>query len=236
MQKTFKYLSALLTIFGAVLAPLQGHAQNGWISLFDGKSTNGWHTYGKTTVGQAWKVEDGALRLDASKKSGWQIEGGGDILTNESFRDFHLKLEWKIAAKGNSGIIFWVQDEPSKYKYIWETGPEMQVLDNAGHPDAQNIKHLAGDLYDLISAKEGVVKPAGQWNLAEIISKKGKLTFRLNGQKVLQTTYGDDGWAKMIAGSKFKSMPDFGKKFSGHIGLQDHGDEVWYRNIMIKKF
>ena len=211
-------------------------AQKGWTSLFDGKTTKGWHSFGKTETGPAWKVEDGTLHLDASNKADWQSRGGGDIVSSESFGDFHLKLEWKIAKNGNSGIIFWVQDEPSKYNSVWQTGPEMQVLDDNGHADAKINKHRAGDLYDLIAGTPGACKPAGEWNLAEIVARKGKLTFFLNKQKILQTTYGDEQWRKMIAGSKFKDMPAFGKTFSGHISLQDHGDDVWYRNIMIKKW
>lgn len=201
-----------------------------WISLFDGKTTKGWTTYGKDTLGSSWKVEDGTLHLDASDKN-----GRGDIIHELELENFHLKLDWKIAKNGNSGIIFWVQNDPSKYKYVWYTGPEMQVLDNDGHADAKINKHRAGNLYDLISGKEGVIKPVGEWNTAEIISNRGKLEFKLNGETILTTTYGDEQWNQMIANSKFKSMPAFGKNFKGHIALQDHGDHVWFRNIVVKK-
>jgi hypothetical protein len=204
--------------------------KKGWISLFDGKTTKGWHSYGKTVAGDAWKVEDGSIHLDAGKDL-----SAGDIVTDESFDDFDLKLEWKISKNGNSGVIFFIQDDPKKYDYIWYTGPEMQVLDNDGHPDGKIIKHRAGNLYDLIEGKEGVVKAVGEWNQVEIISNKGKLDLLLNGVTVVSTTLGDDNWKKLIAGSKFKTKPDFGKIFSGHIGLQDHGNEVWFRNIKIKK-
>ena len=159
----------------------------------------------------------------------------GDIVTDESFNDFDLKLEWKISKNGNSGIIFYIQDEPKKYDYIWYTGPEMQILDNDGHSDGKIIKHRAGNLYDLIEGKEGVVKAVGEWNQVEIISNKGKLDLLLNGVTVVSTIVGDDNWRNLIAGSKFKTKPDFGKVFSGHIGLQDHGNEVWFRDIKIKK-
>jgi len=203
----------------------------GWVSLFDGKSTAGWHTYNKTGVGDAWKVENGVLHLDAaSKKSGAQ---GGDIVTDEEFENFHLKLDWKLATGGNSGVIFYSKEDP-KYNAMWNTGPEMQILDNNGHPDAKIIKHHAGDLYDLISSKEAV-KPVGEWNTAEIVSDKGKLDFYLNGQHTLSTTMWDDAWFQMIAGSKFKDMPEFGRLKKGRIGLQDHGDDVWFRNVVIKR-
>lgn len=204
--------------------------KRGWISLFDGKSTKGWTTYGKDTLGSCWKVEDGTLHLDASDKT-----GRGDIIHELELENFHLKLDWKIAKNGNSGIIFWAQNDPSKYKYVWYTGPEMQVLDNDGHADAKINKHRAGNLYDLVASKEGLTKPVGEWNTAEIISNRGKLEFKLNGASILTTTYGDEQWNQLIAGSKFKSMPAFGKNFKGHIALQDHGDHVWYRNIVVKK-
>ena len=206
---------------------------NGWQLLFDGSTTNGWHTYGKQTVGKAWKISDGALHLDASNKKDWQPNDGGDILTDNEFDNFHLQLDWKIAPGGNSGVIFYINEDSVKYKYPWATGMEMQVLDNAGHSDAKITKHRAGDLYDLIVSKE-VVKPAGEWNHAEIISNNGKLEFYLNGQQTLSTSLWDDNWKNLIAGSKFKDMQDFGTFKKGKIALQDHGDNVWFRNIKIK--
>ena len=227
-----------LTLFTfAVLGLNQVQAQNKWIALFDGKTTNGWHTYGKASAGEAWKVEDGALMFDPNNKVNGRIVGGGDIVTNESFTNFHLQLEWKISKNGNSGIIFFVQNDPSKYKNTWHTGPEMQVLDNDGHPDSKIISHRAGNLYDLIVGDESGVKPAEQWNLVDIIVKKGKLIMKLNGVPTVNTQLGDDGWKELIRRSKFSKgeSPDFGKVFSGHISLQDHGDKVWYRNIRIQK-
>ena len=208
---------------------------NGWQPLFDGKTTNGWHTYGKQTIGKAWKVQDGMLYLDASSKKDWQTAEGGDIVTDREFENFHLKLDWKVAPNGNSGVIFFINEDLSKYQYMWNTGPEMQVLDNAGHPDAKIIKHRAGDLYDLISVSKETVKPANEWNTAEIIADRGKLRFFLNGTETVNTTMWDDAWRSMIAGSKFKNMEGFGTFKKGKIGLQDHGDNVWFRNIMIKE-
>jgi hypothetical protein len=207
----------------------------GFISLFDGKTTNGWHQYGGGPVGKAWKIEDGALYLDTSNKKNWQTNDGGDIVTNDEYENFHFKTEWKIAPNGNSGIIFLIHEDTSKYHYTWNTGMEMQVLDNSGHPDAKIPKHRAGDLYDLISCSKETVKPAGEWNQAEVIVNNGKLDLVLNGTTVVSTTLWDDNWKKLIAGSKFKDMPDFGTFKKGHIALQDHGNTVWYRNIMIKK-
>lgn len=213
-------------------------ADNDWIILFDGKTTKGWHSYGKDHVGAAWKVENGVLRLDAASKKNSKAEGG-DIVTNDEFDNFDLRLEWKISPKGNSGIIFFVMEDPGKYPETYNTGPEMQVLDNgsptlAGHPDAKLYTHRAGDLYDLLASKEAA-KPAGQWNQAQVVSNKGKLDFYLNGVHTLSTTLWNDTWKQMIAISKFKDMKGFGTIKKGKIALQDHGDDVWYRNIKIKK-
>ncbi|AFL86291.1 protein of unknown function (DUF1080) [Belliella baltica DSM 15883] len=205
-----------------------------WISLFDGESFDGWKKYGGGEVGAAWKVQDGAIYLDATNKDGWQTGDGGDIVTEEEFDNFHLKVEWKIAKDGNSGIIFYVH-ESEEYAYPWMTGMEMQVLDNDGHPDAKIRTHRAGDLYDLIESSEETVSPVGEWNLAEIISKDGLLQLHLNGTKIVETTLWTPEWEELIAGSKFKDMPGFGTFKSGKIALQDHGDEVWFRNIEIKR-
>lgn len=203
---------------------------SGWVSIFDGKTTAGWHAYGKGTSTGRWKVADGAAYIDTTQKG-----EGGDLTSAEEYDNFDLKLEWKIAANGNSGIIFYVNEDTAKYHNTYETGPEMQVLDNDGHPDGKITKHRAGDLYDLISCSKETVKAVGEWNEVEIKSKDGKLEFYLNGTNVVSTTLWDDSWKTMVAGSKFKSMPGFGTYKKGHIALQDHGNLVWYRNIKIKK-
>lgn len=209
--------------------------KDGWHLLFDGKTTKGWHKYGGGAVGSAWKVRDGYLCLDTSIKENWQVKDGGDIVSDEEYENFDLQLEWKISKDGNSGIMIYIHEDKSKYNWPWETGPEMQVLDNNGHPDAKIIKHRAADLYDLISCSKETVKPYGEWNLAEIKCKNGKLDLYLNGEHVVSTTMWDDNWKKMVAASKFKNMPGFGTYQKGRIGLQDHGNEVCFRNIKIRR-
>ncbi len=241
MKKTGLMMLLAITIAGCNSPSNKTEVQtmdktdDGWVSLFDGKTLTGWHNYGKTTVGEAWKVADGNLYLDTTKKEGWQIASGGDIVSDEAYENFHLKLEWKIAPNGNSGIIFYVHEDTAKYEFVWHTGPEMQVLDNDGHADGKIPKHRAGDLYDLISCSTETVKAPGEWNAVDIISKDGKLDLILNGTNVVSTVLWDDAWKKLVAGSKFKAWPDFGTYKKGHISLQDHGNTVWYRNIKIKR-
>ena len=227
--------AAATTDTTAQTATTPAATDTGWISLFDGSTLNGWHTYGKAGPGSAWNVDSGAIHLNASAKNGYQTSGGGDLVSNDEYENFDLKLEWNISKKGNSGIIFYVKEDTTKYKETWNTGLEMQVLDNNGHSDGKIPKHRAGNLYDLIAASPETVKGPGEWNQAEIISNKGQLELYLNGTKVVSTTLWDDNWKKLVAGSKFKDMPDWGTFKTGHIALQDHGNDVWFRNIMIKK-
>lgn len=208
---------------------------DGWKLLFDGKSTDGWHSYGKQNASNEWKVEDGTIHLDAATKNAER----GDLVTNEEYENFDLKVDWKISKEGNSGVIFYVHENPAKYQETYETGIEMQILDNgtptrAGQPDGKYYTHRAGDLYDLMASKE-VDNPQGEWNRIEIKSLNGKLDFYMNGAHTLSTNLWDDNWQKMVAISKFKDMRGFGTFKKGKISLQDHGDDVWFRNIRIKR-
>ncbi|MFE3848479.1 DUF1080 domain-containing protein [Flavobacterium sp. ZS1P70] len=205
----------------------------GFKSIFDGKTTTGWHSYGKAVAGSAWKVEEGVLHFDPTASKEGQ---GGDLVTDLEYTNFHLKLEWKVAAKSNSGVIFFVNEDLTKFKNTYETGLEMQVLDNEGHPDGKITKHRAGDLYDLIKSYSEPVKPVGEWNSVDIVCKFGKLTMLLNGVKVVETTLWDANFKTLVAGSKFASWPGFAAFKKGKIALQDHGDHVWFRNIQIKEW
>lgn len=205
-----------------------------WVNLLDSNMA-GWHAYGKGAVGKAWQLKDGELHLDASKKTDWQTAGGGDIVTNDEYENFDLKVEWKISRAGNSGIMFYVHEDTTKYKYAWQTGPETQIADNKENEDGKLIKHRAGDLYDLMSIDKEIVNKAGSWNKTEVIANNGSLTILVNHEVVLKTTMWNAGWQKLIAGSKFKEWPGFGTFRKGHIALQDHGADVWFKNIEIKK-
>ncbi|MEM9930504.1 MAG: DUF1080 domain-containing protein [Bacteroidota bacterium] len=206
---------------------------DGWTDLFNGKDLTGWHTYGKEGVGAAWKIDDGAIHLDVANKDGWQAEGGGDIVTDESYANYELELEWKIGECGNSGIIYNIV-ETDEYDDPWLTGPEMQVLDNTCHPDAKIKTHRAGDLYDFISVAEENVKPAGEWNQVKLVVTDGKVEHWLNGKKQVEYVNKGPEWEAMIKETKFKDFSAFGMSTSGKISLQDHGDAVWYRNIRIR--
>ncbi|MCB0578700.1 MAG: DUF1080 domain-containing protein [Phaeodactylibacter sp.] len=209
----------------------------GWRLLFDGKTTAGWHGWKKKTAGASWIIEDGALKLNAVRQPDGSLrpEDGGDLLTDEEFDNYELRLEWKISPCGNSGIMFNVV-EAEQYDYPWQTGPEMQILDNVCHPDAAFETHRAGCLFDMVPVKYETVKPAGAWNQVRIIIRDGKSQFWLNGRRVVDFDMFGNDWQRLIRNSKFKDMPDFGKARKGRICLQDHTDAVVsFRNIKIRE-
>ena len=209
--------------------------KQGWALLFDGKKIDQWHNFKKSTIGKGWIIQDQAIHLNAIKEEGkWQAKDGGDLVSKETYQDFEFKMEWKIANCGNSGIMFNVVED-AKYDYVWQTGPEMQILDNTCHPDTRFVTHRAGDLYDMMESTFPCAKPAGQWNKVMIRSKGGKVAFYLNGYKTVSFDINDPAWTKMIKASKFKEMPGFGIAKSGHLALQDHGDKVWFRNLKVRK-
>ena len=202
--------------------------------LFNGENTEGWRGYNDQAFPDSgWVTEDQSLRCIGSGE-GEAGGAGGDIIYDQKFKDFHLKLEWKISKGGNSGIFYMareVKDQP-----IWQSAPEMQVLDNERHIDAQlGESRMAGALYDLIAPDPQNTKPAGEWNQVEIMVYQGTVVHRMNGEKILEYHLGTDEWKEMVENSKFGEYEDFGKYREGYIGLQDHGNDVWFRNIKLKK-
>lgn len=210
----------------------------GWVLLFDGTSTAGWRGYNKTAFPDSgWEVVDGTLHC---LETGTGEAGlGGDIIYDKKFKDFEFSMEWKVGTGGNSGIFYLAQEK--KDQPIWKSSPEMQILDNAKHPDAKlgtDGNRMAGSLYDLIPAKPQNSKPAGEWNSITIMVYQGTVVHYQNGEKVLEYHLWTDDWKNMINNSKFKGWDDFlnagGPEKQGYIGLQDHGNDVWFRNIKIK--
>ena len=199
--------------------------KEGFVLIFDGKTTDGWRGFQKDVAPERWVVEDGTLHFKP-KADGTR----GDIVTDKQYSDFYLKLEWKIAENGNSGILY-LGSEDSKFKYIFQTAPEMQVLDNAGHPDAKlgtDGNRQAGSLYDLIPAEPQNFNGAGEWNQIELIVKDKHVKHIQNGVVVVEYEYGTPMWKALVARSKFPGLnADWvNLQEEGVIGLQDHGDNV----------
>ncbi len=209
-----------------------------WKLLFDGKSTSAWKGAFKNTFPEkGWEIEDGILMVQPS--NGAESKNGGDIITKELFSDFHLKIDFKLTEGANSGIKYFVdpnQSVPANPRSAF--GLEYQLLDDERHADAKNGRdgnRTIGSLYDLITANSNKpVKPIGEWNTAEIISKGKHVEHWLNRVKILEYERGSEAFKKLIAISKYKDMPGFGLVEKGSILLQDHGNKVYFKNIKIK--
>lgn len=199
----------------------------GWKLLFDGKTTKGWRKFQGKTVPESWQVKNGALAL--IHESG---KSGGDIITTDQYGDFELELEWKISPGGNSGIMYRVVE--NDLKYPWQSGPEYQLLDNAGHEDGKNPLTSAASCYALYAPSKDMTRPVGQWNKTKLSVRGRHVQHWLNGKLVVQYEIGSPDWVKRIKESKFAEMPKFAKATKGYICLQDHGDRVEFRNIKIR--
>jgi hypothetical protein len=197
--------------------------EKGFKTLLNGETREGWVGYGKKEWPEGWELTDGVLHRAGS---------GGDIMTAQEYGDFDLRFDWKIVEGGNSGVMYRVSVEKGP---AYETGPEYQVLDNARHQDGKSPLTSAGSLYALYAPAKDVAKPAGEWNEGRIVVHGNHVAHYLNGEKVVETELGGDDWNKKVAGSKFAGWKKFGVNKRGHIVLQDHGDEVWYRNVRIKE-
>jgi hypothetical protein len=216
----------------------QQEREEGWVLLFDGETNKGWRGVNKEIFPEGWEVADGTLHCMGSGRGEAGSEKGGDILYDKKFSNFHLKIDWKIGEGGNSGI-FYLGEEVEDWP-IWKTAPEFQVLDNAKHPDAllgKNGNRKAASLYDLIPAEPQNTKPAGEWNSAEILVYDGTVVHRQNGETVLEYHLWTDDWKELVKDSKFPELnPDWADVAKeGYIALQDHGDDVWFRNIKIRE-
>lgn len=206
--------------------------QDGWVLLFDGETTNGWHMFSKPNMKHAWKAVNGELTTNTNDSAGTH----GDIVTDEVYENFELVFDWKIAREGNSGVFINVQDDTS-YIATWATGPEYQLLDNPnmqpGYLDGG--KKGAGALYGLAPLKSLVEpNPAGEWNNSRIMQVNGKINFWLNGTMTAEEQIGSERWKGLVANSKASVFPDFSKSTKGHIGLQDWAKGVSFRNIKIR--
>jgi len=197
--------------------------QEGWRLLFDGTTTAGWRGYKQDTMPAGWEAVDGALT---------RVSRARDIITTDPFEDFELTLEWKTVEGGNSGVFFRaIEGEGAIYHYA----PEIQILDDDGHPDGRSELTSAGSNYGLHPAPRGVVRPVGQWNTIRLLVEGPRVRHWLNGQLIADYEIGGEDWQRRVAESKFAAWPDYGMAPRGHIGLQEHGSWVAFRNLKLRE-
>ncbi len=194
----------------------------GWKLLFDGKSLAGWRSYKTEAAPTGWTAADGVLTRTGA---------GGDLMTVEQYGDFEMRFDWKVTQGGNSGVIYRIATtEP----YPWHTGPEYQVLHNAGHADGKNPITSAGSNYAVNPPPKDLTKPVGEWNEGRVIARGNHVEHWLNGVKVVDYEIGSPDWEARVKASKFGKIPPYGRTTRGYIALQDHGDVVSFRNIKIR--
>ena len=195
----------------------------GWQLLFDGNSLEGWRGYNSEFMPTGWSVENGMLTRTGP---------GGDIITEQQFGDFELYLEWLVGPGGNSGVLVRAVEGQEE---VYHGAPEMQILDDAGHPDGRSPLTSAGSNYGLHGAPRGIVKSAGEWNSSRIVVVNNQVEHWLNGDKVVEYELGSADWLRRVANSKFAQWPEYGRASRGHIGIQDHGDRVSFRNLKVRE-
>lgn len=197
-----------------------------WEILFDGQSVKRWRGYKQTDFpSNSWQVVEGTLRTNPK---GTPV----DLVSKKEYNDFELELDWKVTPAANSGIMYRVSED---FEEPWYTGPEMQVLDDARHADGKNPKTTAGSLYALIAPKDKELKPVGEWNHVRLVAKGSHVEHWLNGKKIVEYDLNSPELKDLIAKSKFGDKPKFAKNPSGHIVLQHHHDEVWFKDVKVRR-
>ncbi len=232
-----RFYVCVLLIFGLLYSGCQADnnsnrngveaADEEWTILFDGESIDHWRGYNMDGLPDGWLIEGDELVF--RPEEGMNTT---DIITNEKYSDFEFRAEYNISEGGNSGIFHHVIEQPGQA--IFWSGPEMQILDNEAYPGNEDFQR-SGSLYDLLPADPQNTLPPGEWNSVRIISEGADMEYWQNGEKVVEFTRWSPEWFEMVRNSKFECHPSFGTVPEGHIGLQDHGDEVRFRNIKIRR-
>jgi hypothetical protein len=204
-------------------------SESGWVLLFDGKSTTGWHGYNMPGFPDCWTIEDGCFTMTTTGGAESQ-----DIITDKVYKSFAISVEYKLTPAANSGLI-WQIKEDTLYKFPYETGPEMQVIDHEGWPDKLEEWQINGANYAMYTPLVKPYKPVGEWNHMMVVVDSNKVTQFLNGQKTVEYVKYSEEWNKLRNSGKWNAFPDWGKYDEGHISLQNHGTKVWYRSIKLKE-
>lgn len=220
---SYKYVAAKDNILTA------SEKKAGWKLLFNGKSLNGWRPYQNKET-NSWTVKDGVLYCKGSSTDKSDLRA--DMITDKQYENFDLSVDWKISPQGNSGILYLVTE---KFKAAYLSGPEYQIIDDLNFPQKLEDWQKTGANYAMDAALTAAPNPVGQWNTTRIVVNKGRVQHWLNGKKLLDFQMWTDEWKKKKTEGKWKDAPGYGVSKKGHIGLQDHGSEAWFKNLKIKE-
>ncbi|MDA1307679.1 MAG: DUF1080 domain-containing protein [Acidobacteria bacterium] len=217
-------VSTITALVVALLATLSGHAtQPQWVSLFDGQTIAHWRGFKMATVPDGWRVEEGAIT--------WTGGTPVDLVSREQYANFEFEFDWKLPPRGNSGIMFRVTEELDR---TYHSGPEYQILHDAGHRDGNNPLTSVGANYAMHAPTRDASKPVGEWNTGRLVVNGTHVEHWLNGEKVVEYELHGPEWTALMLASKFKEWPRYGREARGHIALQEHGARVQYRHLRIK--
>lgn len=201
-------------------------AKEEWVTLFDGSGLDHWRNFKGSEI--SWQVEDGTLTTPGGK---------GDIVSKDTYSNFELEFDWKISEGGNSGVMYLVQEGDQEATF--HTGPEYQIIDAEGYAKKSGSQlddtQITGANYGLHTPASKPAKPVGEWNKGKIVVNDRHVEHWLNGEKVVEYDLGTDEWKKQVSQTKFQEWPDYGMAKEGHIALQDHGDQVWFKDIRIRE-
>ncbi len=213
--------------------PAGQNSDEGWVSLFDGKTFDGWHSYLKDTISDQWQIREGAMYFSPDPE---KDPGLNNLVTDKKYSSFVLSMEYKISVDGNSGVFYGVFED-EKFVVPYMTAPEIQIKDYTNNPDFDNMKQMSGAVFGLAGPDKDYTKKAGEWNhfLITIDYNKNLGQVALNGHEIVSYPLQGKAWDALVSDSKFKDWEGFGIYHEGHIGLQDHGHDVWFRNLKIKE-
>lgn len=211
----------------------EAEANKDWTVLFDGKTFNGWHSYLNDSISDQWQVKDGAMLYMPDPD---QNQGVNNLMTDQKYENFELYMEWKIAVDGNSGVFYGV-NEDRQFVVPYMTGPEVQIRDYSSDEGFNDLKQVSGAIFGIVGPDKDESKKAGEWNqyLIKIDHRNNIGSIVLNGAEVTKFPVNGEAWNDLVSKSKFRDWEGFGITRKGHIGLQDHGHQVWFRNIRIKE-
>ncbi len=230
-QETESLSSSVVEAVTSLPALTDSQKAEGWKLLFDGKTLNGWQIF-KARKNNTWEVKDGLLHCKALNET---TKGDGDersdLMTTDEFENFEFTCDWKISPKGNSGIIYRATEE---FEQPYYSGPEYQLIDDNSYLPKPTDKQLTGASYDMYATAPKTLKPVGEWNSTKIVVNGKHVEHWLNDQKIVEYELGSSNWQKRKEACKWNEAKGYGLASKGHIDLQDHGHEVWFKNVMIK--